>query len=172
MEFMSQFDAKIVYIKRDDNCVADALSHLPVATSNNAAIYLTRLLYGFCPDDDNEEQTTIATILPARKNCPLLSAHALAETDITTCHAMTTVLSISQDPKLCATITRGYKTDPWCKKLKAAALGMPAIHKKDSLLFIGEQLVIPAIGNIQESLFCLAHDSLRHFGLEKSYGSL
>ena len=29
MEFMSQFDAKIIYIKGKENTVADTLSHLP-----------------------------------------------------------------------------------------------------------------------------------------------
>jgi len=37
MEFMSQFDAKIVYIKGEDNTVADALSCLPCSTSSNEA---------------------------------------------------------------------------------------------------------------------------------------
>jgi len=33
MEFMSQFDAKIGYIKGEENTVADALSHCPVLNS-------------------------------------------------------------------------------------------------------------------------------------------
>jgi hypothetical protein len=45
-------------------------------------------------------------------------------------------------------IIDGYETDSWCKKLCDAGPGMPAVNEKENLLFIGEQLVIPASGNI------------------------
>ncbi|EDR10481.1 uncharacterized protein LACBIDRAFT_316917 [Laccaria bicolor S238N-H82] len=51
MEFLSQYDARIVYIKGDNNNIADALSCLPVSdsTSTDAS---TRHPYDFCEDDD------------------------------------------------------------------------------------------------------------------------
>jgi hypothetical protein len=70
----------------------------------------------------------------------LLSTHALAEMDIASTWAVTSVLSISQDPALTATIIEGYETDSWCKKLCDAAPGMPTIQEKDKLLFIGDRL--------------------------------
>ena len=39
-------------------------------------------------------------------------------------------------------------------------------------MYISERLVIPRHGNIRETLFLLAHDTLGHFGFKKSYGSL
>jgi hypothetical protein len=154
MEFMSQFDAKIVYIKGEDNTVADALSCLLVALSpsSNAAIQQARSPYEFCPDND-DSLTTVNAILSPTHACPLFTAHALAETDIASTQAVTAVLSISQDLELHATITEGYKIDTWCQKLLGAAPGMPSIQKQGDLLFIGERLMIPSTGNIRESLF-------------------
>ena len=171
---MSQFDAKIVYIKGGDNPVADMLSCLPIkmSSSSEAAIQTARSPYEFCPDDDEDNCRTVNTVLPATHACPLLSVYVLAETDIASTQAMTAVLSISQDPQLCIAIIKGYTTDPWCQKLCATAQGMPIIHEKDNLMFIRDHLVIPTSRNIQESLYHLAHDSLGHFGFEKLYGSL
>lgn len=171
MEFMLQFNAKIVYIKGNDNTVADALSRLPVklSTSSEIAIQTARSLYDFFPDDGEDSTLTINTVLPARDNCPLFTAHALAKTDIATTQAMRAVLSITQDPQLCTAIIASYETDSWCKKLCKAAVGMPTVHERDNLMFIGEQLVIPAVGNIHKLLFHLAHDLLGHFGFERSY---
>ena len=174
MEFMSQFNAKIVYIKGEDNTVADALSRLPVmlSPSSDVAIRTARSPYEYCPDDDDDGVTAINAILPATHACPLLTTHALAETDIASTLAITAVLSISQDPELRTAIINGYETDSWCKKLCSAAPGMPAVNEKENLMFIGERLVIPASSNIRETLFCLAHNSLGHFGFEKLYSLL
>jgi hypothetical protein len=175
MEFMSQFDAKIVYIKGEENSVADALSRLPldVYASSKAAVHNAKSAYNYCPDNDNDnDDTGVNAVLPATHICPLLSAHALAETDVASTKAVTAVLSISQDPALTAAIVEGYETDPWCKTLHDASPGMPTIQEKNNLLFIGDCLVVPSNCNIQESLFRLAHDSLGHFGFEKLYGAL
>jgi len=42
----------------------------------------------------------------------------------------------------------------------------------DNLYYVGSRLVIPRYGNLREQLCHLAHDSMGHFGSEKSYGSL
>jgi len=154
MEFMSQFDAKIIYIKGENNTVVDTLSHLPVtlSPSSKAAMQQARSPYKFCPDDDGNK-TTVNAVLLATHACPLLTTHALAETDIASMQAVTAVLLISQDHKLWTAIIEGYKMDTWCKKLHAAAPGMPSVHEQEDLLFIGECLVIPLTGNICELLF-------------------
>jgi hypothetical protein len=69
-------------------------------------------------------------------------------------------------------IKNGYKEDPFCKKLKDTKDGVKGLTFEDSLWFVGGRLVIPRVGDLRETLFRLSHDSLGHFGFEKSYGSL
>jgi RNase H-like domain found in reverse transcriptase len=47
MEFMSQFDAKIIYLKGEDNIVTDTLSRLPLGTPTMTKAEGT---YIFCPE--------------------------------------------------------------------------------------------------------------------------
>jgi len=49
---------------------------------------------------------------------------------------------------------------------------MDGIEWVDGLLYVGSQLVIPRVGTLREDIFCLTHDTLGHFGFEKSYASL
>jgi hypothetical protein len=85
---------------------------------------------------------------------------------------LATVFSISGDASLLADIKKGYNEDPFCEKLMKNATSMPGFHVRDDLYYVGSHLVIPHYGNLQEQLFCLAHDSMGHFGFEKSYGPL
>ena len=71
----------------------------------------------------------------------------------------------------------GYQCDPWWKnipnnKKKSLVDNKLNISLKHGLLFIGQHLVIPQHGNLREHLFHLAHDSLGHFRVEKSYAAL
>ena len=146
MEFMSQFDMKIVYIKGEDNTIADALSCLltVMAADIVAAAELAHRPYDFCVDDD----ISVNAVLPTKGDSPLFCAHALVETDIATTQAVTAVLSIVNDPHLHDEIKMGYLDDKWCKKLLAAVLGMPSVQEHGGLLFIEDHLVIPATGSI------------------------
>ena len=46
------------------------------------------------------------------------------------------------------------------------------IEVRDGLLYLGQYLAIPQTLNLRESLYSLAHDSLGHFGGDKSYVAL
>ena len=140
MEFMSQYNAKIMYIKGEDNTVTDALSHLPttLSPSGETTICTARAPYNYCSDDNNNCTMTINAVLPATHACPLLMAHALAETDIASMQAVTAMPFISQVPELCTAIIDSYKTDTWCKKLCSAAPGMPTVQEREQLMFIGK----------------------------------
>lgn len=70
MEVMSQFNAKIVYIKGEDNSVTDALSCLPTATAadSSAALNAAHAPYEFCPYNDN--LCSVNMVLPATCGSP------------------------------------------------------------------------------------------------------
>ena len=86
--------------------------------------------------------------------------------------AVASVLTVSTDPKLSAAIKSGYESDPFCRKVMANLDSFPMIKVVDGLIFIGSRLVVPRVGTIREDLFRAAHDSLGHFGAEKSYANL
>jgi len=124
MEYMAHYDMEIVYIKGEDNTVADTLSRLPNSV-------------------DAEETLTVATLF-----------------------------SVEADKSLLASIREGYKADPFCKRMHAVDASVEGIEWRDSLLYVGGRLVVPRMGTLREDLFRLMHDTLGHFGFDKSYASL
>ena len=98
-------------------------------------------------------------------------------------------LAITTDPELLQQIVRGYADDPFTAKLllsPPASLGVstteipsPSNHPtslgvrvENRLLYLHNRLVIPRTGQLCEILCRLAHDSLGHFGADKSYAQL
>jgi hypothetical protein len=67
-------------------------------------------------------------------------------------------------------IKEGYLQDEFCKRV--AATEMKGWRKANGLWYIGDRLLIPRVTDLRENLFCLAHDTLGHFGADKSYASL
>ena len=168
MEFLSQYDAKIIYIKGDDNTVADALSRLPHNSTSEEAEQSTRHPYSYC--DDNESLEVIASIWNADYSGPFESATAL--TSLPDPISINATLNISADHHLLQEIKAGYAEDAWCKKLPQATPSWPELQLENGLWYVGNCLIIPHTGTICELLFQLAHDSLGHFGFDKTYGSL
>ena len=82
------------------------------------------------------------------------------------------VMTVLTDPKISADIRVGYSSDSFCQKILGNLDSFPAAKVVDGLIYIGLRLVIPRMGTIREELFRLAHDSLGHFGAEKSYTNL
>ena len=82
------------------------------------------------------------------------------------------LLTIRTDPALLDSIIKGYESDPFCAKISNARKSIDGVEWRHGLLYIGERLVIPRTGTLREDLFRLAHDSLGHFGFEKSYDTL
>ena len=87
-------------------------------------------------------------------------------------NSINAMLNISTDRHLLQEIKDGYINDPWCKRLPAATPSWPELHLEDSLWYVGNRLIIPHTGTLCETLFQLAHDTLGHFGFDKTYGSL
>lgn len=84
----------------------------------------------------------------------------------------TPVFSIAADLQLLNEIKDGYEKDDWCIKLRENMASSPEARQTDGLLYWKERLIIPRHGTIRESLFRLAHDTLGHFGMDKTYGAL
>ncbi len=120
-EYMSQYDMTIIYIRGEDNCVADALSRIP------------------------------PNAFPNELNQPPIAS----------------VLSITSDRDILDAIIKGYTTDTFCQRV--ASTEMPGWRKVHDLWYIGDRLLIPRVNDLCETLFHLAHDTLRHFGADKSY---
>jgi len=170
MEFMSQYDAKIVYVKGEDNTVADALSRLPTYMEADTD---TKHAYAHCPKD--EENDMLASIIPPLDDaCSAASFLALSGArSMGNLNSVCATLSISADKDLLHQIRTGYAEDKWVTSILAKAKdGMPGIQLTNGLWYVGSRLIIPRVGDIRETLFRLAHDVLGHFGFDKTYGSL
>ena len=81
-------------------------------------------------------------------------------------------MSVSADPKFLDSIRAGYTDDPFAQRVLRNLSSMDGASLVDGLLFISGHLVVPCVTAIQEALFLLAHDSLGHFGADKSYAAL
>jgi hypothetical protein len=132
MEFMSQYDCKIVYIKGDENTVADALSHTDFDPDMHATI----------PYPPQPE--VVALLLP-EDNDPLSCAQVLADpaTNTIHVHVIVSTLSITTDAGLLSCIQGNYIEDPWCKNLLDAEFFPHGIHKTNGLLYMGGQADCP-----------------------------
>jgi hypothetical protein len=146
-EFMAQFDMRIIYIKGEDNTVADALSRLPnedVEKSDE----LSRLA-------DNEEHGT------DKEPWGAWSARPTASVSV-----------VEMDKSVLKGVREGYEKDEFCKKIVNNDCKTLGITSKDGLWYIGGRLLIPRNGDMREQLFRLAHDTLGHFGGDKAYAAL
>lgn len=86
--------------------------------------------------------------------------------------AINAVLSITTDPLMLQAVQEGYLADKFCKKLITSPTSIHSVATSNGLWYVGDCLLIPQTGNLQEELFRLAHDVLGHFGANKSYAAL
>ena len=85
-------------------------------------------------------------------------------------HPIGAILSITTNQSILESIKNGYPSDDFC--LCLTQNNVPGAQLINNLWYIGDRLVIPRTGNICENLFCFAHHTLGHFGVDKSYVSL
>lgn len=169
MEFMSQFDAKVVYIKGDNNTVANALSCLPSPEVLTKAENSAHHPYNFC--DDNGDTSAIASIMLPCLWGPWESATYLASHEPIV-PVIGATLEITADKSFLDGVRSGYAKDTWCKTLPAAAVSWTELKFHDGLWYVRDRLIVPQTGDLRETLFMLAHDVIGHFGFYKTYGSL
>ena len=144
MEFMSQYDAKIVYAKGEDNTVADALSHVSNDTTPSTRGTVTaRSAYAYCQgDEDDMNETTTYNM----ETSPLSAVCALANREPSPVCAM---FSITADRTLLGQIKNGYKDDHWVQETLVKARGsVLGIQHANGLWYVGERLIVPRVGDI------------------------
>lgn len=144
-EFLADYDFVIKYVRGEDNTVADALSR---------------------------EFTCDGNPLSDELVSPSLCASILAASPVTATPLVAPVLSLSVDEELLTLIKEGYAGDAWCAKLLDKGIGLAGVSIRAGLLYVGDRLVVPRVAKVRELLYQLAHDSLGHFGCDKTYLSL
>ncbi|RXW11870.1 hypothetical protein EST38_g13985 [Candolleomyces aberdarensis] len=159
MEYLSQFDGKFVYVKGEENTVADALSRTELIDSSDLAEQVASEF-----DLWDDRGTADVRLLSALKNSPLAAVASVRDcaslpaADHSVTLAATTVndrksIKLSIDNDFILSMIQGYTVDPWCQKLVDAA-------------------EVPDAPGLCETIFQLAHDALGHFGFQKAYESL
>ena len=81
-------------------------------------------------------------------------------------------LTITVDPSVLCSIQDGYSKDDFCQKFITTAPTTLSVSTSNGLWYIGDRLLIPCMGTLREDLFCLAHDTTGHFGVDKCYATL
>ncbi|CAA7258848.1 unnamed protein product [Cyclocybe aegerita] len=115
MEFMSQYDFKIIYVQGEANSVADALSRLPTESTKSSTRAEREALGPW--DVDPEDELCIVMERPLTSPCDMAEG-------------------LQADKDLLDAIRSGYKLDPWTEKLRSAKDGMNGIAEKDGLWFL------------------------------------
>lgn len=167
MEELSIYDCKFVYVKGEDNTVADSLSRypFPIVAESDAAEATAH--HPFQAVTGCIAQVSVLKGATSQETTPLNSVAALASAPIPEYSKQ-----IAIDDTLVDEIRTAYQKDPWCQQLISATRGMPELTIRDGLWFIGQRLIVPTGCNAREIIFRIAHDTLGHFGFFKTYESL
>ena len=144
MEFMSQYDVKIVYVKGEDNTVADALLRVSNETTPSTKGAVTaRSTYAYRQGDEDDMDEMMPNKL---ETSPLSAVCALASREPTPVCA---TFSITADKALLGQIKNSYKEDHWIQDTLIKAKGsVPGIQHANRLWYVGERLIVPHIGDI------------------------
>jgi hypothetical protein len=125
--------------------------------------------------EENTAADALSRMPDATPN-PMLAACALAYTRSPPSESLVAVatLDISADESLLRDIISGYQNDDFAKQLKKdiEAGSIEGAREENNLLYVGRRLLIPNIPGVRELFYNLAHDTLGHFGFDKSYEAL
>ncbi|KAJ3576959.1 hypothetical protein NP233_g65 [Leucocoprinus birnbaumii] len=171
MELLQQYNFEIVYIKGEENTVADALSRTNFEEARSEIE-----TWRHCPEDRLDElEVPVCSVLLTDDISPWESVRNLTRlsqpiSDDTANHNIDSIMTIDTDDELHATIIAGYSEDTWCEKARKTK--MDGLTFKGDLMFYKDRLIIPRVGNIRETILGIAHKILGHFGFDKTYATL
>lgn len=149
-EYLSQYSYDIQYLPGPDNTIADALSRHPTFSATPGPLLA-------------------ASVIARTTFLPPSSPHSIQLVDN---HVAASILSITTDADLLRRIRTGYSQDKFCIKLQEHPSARDGVVITDGLIYLNNRLVIPRTDNLRDFFFRLAHDSLGHFGADKSYAAL
>ncbi|RXW14161.1 hypothetical protein EST38_g11695 [Candolleomyces aberdarensis] len=178
MEYLSQFDGKFVYVKGEDNTVADTLSRTELVDSSNLAEQVASefdLWDDRVPADGgllNAPGNSLLAAVACVRDCA-----SVPEADYPVTLAAAVVnerksIKLSIDNDFIRAMIHGYTVDPWCQKMANAAEGIQSLCSHDSLWYLNGCLLVPDAPGLCETIFQLVHDALGHFGFQKAYDAL
>ena len=163
MEELSIYDCKFIYVKGEDNSMADSLSHFPFTLQNSSKTAETFTSHPYLTLPSPSSPTPLLKHPPCS---PFTSITALISSKPAHPHPTYTnnsAINVQINDLTITKILEGYKEDPWCKKLFSATAGMPNLN---------QHFIIPNHGGIREDIFRLAHNTLGHFGFRKMYDTI
>lgn len=144
----------------------DTLSRHPTNTSTKAELNASQ---PYCSSLSDDEDTLASIFDPGNKT---ILHMVTALTDCVPTEDSVVLLSISAYTAFLEMLHQGYKSDPWTKSLSSTMPSLESLKQINGLWFVDNCLIIPKTGNLWKTLFCTAHNNLRHFGSKKSYNVL
>jgi hypothetical protein len=170
MEALAAFDCKFVYVKGEDNTIADVLSCYPFQETTSSTHAEAHAVPPFTSTSAVNQSLLHITSSTTQAMAAAIIATP-STTEVTELKEATTS-SIQVNEEVIDKLKAAYETDPWCKQLVSAARGMKALTFQNGLWFLNGRLVIPAASGLCEYIFRLTHDSLGHFGFYKTYKAI
>ncbi|RXW17191.1 hypothetical protein EST38_g8660 [Candolleomyces aberdarensis] len=177
MEYLSQFDGKFVYVKGEDNTVADALSRTELMDSSDLAEQVAAEF-----DLWDDRNATNCQLLATKEGSPLAATAIVRDCTSQPPNQISSLaaavvddrksIRLSIDDDFIQSMIHGYTLDPWCQKLADAAVGIQNLCSRDGLWYLNDRLLVPDAPGLHETVFQLAHDALGHFGFQKAYKAL
>jgi len=164
MEELSIYNCQFVYVKGEDNSVADVLSRLPYkyVEKSEQANAESDAEYPF----SYHVEDPITVFAPKEKPAMCTIVAVLVDA------APRNSFRVTIDDDLLAKVKESYKTDTWCQKLLCASECLPSVQNRNGLWYIGERLVVPKESSLQEIIYRMVHDNLGHFGFHKCYNNI